>query len=182
MEPTTTERRRGSSPRGTASGQKSRGLLPWNKGLWWLVLILVFCAAFLIGMGAMQSLQSIRGNGEIPNVLTSGDGGQALEEGLSNVSAAAEMYADTQGVCAVRIQNWVENRFSVRATLVRSATGEVLYQSGLMDPGSYVEYVQLDIQLSEGWYPCRVVWEFYQPDTQEPVGKAAQSAVVIIQE
>lgn len=150
--------------------------------LWWLVLILVFCAAFLIGMGVMENLQRIRGDGEIPNVLTSGDGGQALDEGLSNVSAAAEMYANIQGLCAARFQNWAENRFSVRVTLVRSATGEVLYQSGLMDPGTYVEYVQLEIQLKAGWYPCQVVWEFYQPDTQEPVGKAAQSAVVIIQE
>lgn len=181
MEPTTTERERSAASGATVSGHKSRGILPWNKGLWWLVWILVFCAAFLIGMGVMQSLQRMRSNGEMPNVLTSGDGGQALEESLAGVSAAAEMYADAQGACAVRIQNTAENRSSVRATLVRVATGEILYQSGLIDPGSYVEYVQLEIQLSEGWYPCRIVWEFYEPETQEPVGKAAQSAVVIIQ-
>lgn len=118
----------------------------------------------------------------MPNVLESESVGQQLDASLEYVGIAAEMKADTRGRCEARIENKPGNENSARVEIVRTATGEVLYQSGLIDPGFYVETVDLAVRLREGWYPCRVVWEFYDPESLEAVGKAAQSAVLIVSE
>ena len=152
-----------------------------KKWLWAAVALLLFFAAFAFGAGMAQVIHRFQSQQDkIHTVLETDDGGQQLDASLSGVKIAEEMYAQANGECEVRIQNLPENENSVRVSVVRSATGEVLYQSGLIDPGHYLEYVKLDTRLKEGWYPCRVMWEFYKPDTQEPIGKAAQSAVLIV--
>lgn len=153
-----------------------------NKRLLFTALTLVFLAAFLLGAGVMQLVMEKRQDDRMPTVLDSSDVGLKLDASLAEVSAAEEMYADLDGHCEARIENKDGNENSVRVTLVRIATGEVLYQSGLIDPGHYMETVDLSVQLRAGWYPCRVIWEFYDPVSQEPMGKAAQSAVLIVQE
>lgn len=153
-----------------------------KQWLWGAVAGLVFFAAFAFGVALAQAVQQFQWEQDrIPTVLETEDGGQQLDASLSGVKIAEEMYAQANGTCEARVQNLPENENSVRVSIVRSATGEVLYQSGLIDPGHYVEYVQLNVRLREGWYPCRILWEFYQPDTQDPIGKAAQSAVLIVQ-
>lgn len=153
-----------------------------KKWPWAAAALLMFFAAFAFGAGLAQVIQQVQWQqSKIPTVLETDDGGQELDASLSGVKIAEELYAQINGECEARIENLPENENSVRVSVVRSATGEVLYQSGLIDPGHYLEYVKLDTRLKEGWYPCRVMWEFYKPDTQEPVGKAAQSAVLIVQ-
>lgn len=145
-------------------------------------LTLVFLAAFLLGVGVMQLVLEKRAGGRMPTALDGDEVSRQLDASLAAVSAAEEMYADLDGQCEARIENRAENENSARVTLVRIATGDVLYQSGLIDPGYYMETVELAVRLRAGWYPCRVIWEFYDPESQEPIGKAAQSAVLIVQE
>lgn len=146
-------------------------------------LLVLFCAAFLLGIGMAQALISAAEAGRrIPSVLETVDGGELLDASLEDVGIAAEMYADAAGRCEARIENKAGNTASARVSILRTATGEVLYESGLIDPGRYVEYIDLSVRLQKGWYPCSVVWEFYEPDSNKPVGKAAQSAVLIVKE
>lgn len=154
-----------------------------HRRLWTLALTLLFGAAFLLGAGCMQLLLKAQQEARrMPTVLEDEQVGKVLDASLSNVSVADEMLADASGRCRARIENKPENGNSARVQIVRSATGEVLYESGLIDPGYYVEYINLNIELREGWYPCRVVWEFYDPATLRPAGKASQSAVLIVRD
>lgn len=149
---------------------------------WWTAVgALLFCAAFLIGMGIGQILvQYQQSLYHIPSVLEIEGAGEVLSETLNNLSIEKELYAEKNGRCEARIQNDQANTSSVRVRLVRRATGEVLYQSGLIDPGFYVQYIDLQMRLEEGFYPCNIVWEFYDPQTQQSNGKAFQNGVLII--
>lgn len=152
-------------------------------GLWTLALALLFGAAFLLGAGGMQFLLEVQQAARrMPTVLEDEQIVEELDASLAGVCAAGEMTADSSGRCLARIENKPENENSARVQIVRIATGEVLFESGLIDPGYYVEYINLNTKLRAGWYPCRVVWEFYDFDTLQPVGKAAQSAVLIVQD
>lgn len=164
-----------------ASGGKRRGKS--RQGLWALALTLLFGAAFLLGAGCMQLLLEAQQEARrMPTVLEGEQVVEELDASLAGVGAAGEMTADSSGRCLARIENKPENENSARVQIVRTATGEVLYESGLIDPGYYVEYIDLNTKLRAGWYPCRVVWEFYDPATLQPVGKAAQSAVLIVED
>lgn len=151
-----------------------------RRAAWAVGAALLFCAAFLFGAGAAQAAQQAAGR-HIPTVLESGDGGRLLDESLKYVSIETELHAGEDGRCEARIQNKTGSGMSARVRITRNATGERLYESGLIDPGHYVEEIKLSARLRPGWYPCRVVWEFYRHDTLEPVGKAAQSAVLVVQ-
>lgn len=165
----------------TASGGKRREKS--RQGLWALALALLFGAAFLLGAGGMQFLlETQQAARRMPTVLEGEQVVDELDASLAGVGAASEMMADSSGRCLARIENKPENENSARVQIVRTATGEVLYESGLIDPGYYVEYIDLNTKLRAGWYPCRVVWEFYDPATLQPVGKAAQSAVLIVED
>ena len=149
---------------------------------WIAAGILCFCAAFLIGTGLGEMLVGYqRSQRYIPTVPVIENAGEVLSGILGSVSIEKELHANTNGRCEARIQNMKENTSSARVRIIRQATGEVLYQSGIIDPGYYVEYIHLDMRLKEGYYPCSVIWEFYDPQTQKSDGKASQSAVLIVQ-
>lgn len=78
------------------------------------------------------------------------------------------------------IANEPESKLSCRITLIRDGTGELLYQSKLIDPGYYIDHIQLNTKLRKGYYPCTIVWEFYGSKTDLPVGSLAGKSVVIV--
>lgn len=157
--------------------KRARRRLEWAAGL-----LALFLAAFSLGLGLGQLLVEYSESARrMPTVLEAADGGAQLDASLAGVRIAEELRADASGRCEARIENLAENTSSARVRILRTATGEVLYESGLIDPGHYVEYIDLRVRLIEGWYPCSVIWEFYAPDTRRPVGEAAQSAVLIVQ-
>lgn len=80
------------------------------------------------------------------------------------------------------IVNKKENTLPCTVALVRDSTGEVLYESGLIDPGFYIERIRLKTRLAEGWYPCTVIWKFYDGTTEELLGEGAGYAVVVVKE
>lgn len=81
-----------------------------------------------------------------------------------------------------RIANGQENTLSCTVTIIRDATGEVLYESGLIDPGFYIEKIKLDTKLQKGWYPCTAVWTFFNSVSGEKAGEGAGKAVIVVKE
>lgn len=60
------------------------------------------------------------------------------------------------------IENVPGNRYSLQIDLVLDDTGETIYQSGLIDPGYYIEYVELNKTLkAENIMPLQ-----YSPHTR----------------
>ena len=82
--------------------------------------------------------------------------------------------------CEARISNASESGLSCTVTIIRDSTSEILYQSKLLDPGYYIEEIQMESKLREGWYSCTIVWSFYEPDGYEIIGEFAEKAVVIV--
>ncbi len=152
------------------------------KKTWYAIIVLLLAAAFLLGMGLAQMLATMQTKMTRPaSVVEDAMVGTVLEEKLKKVSIQREMTATEDGTCEARIENFSDSGSCIRVRLVRVATGEVLYQSGIIDPDYSVNTVQLSMRLRTGWYTCRIIWEFYDPLTLTLQGKAAQSAVLVVQ-
>jgi hypothetical protein len=105
---------------------------------------------------------------------------QELVNNMKYVSLERQIYFDhSDAPGEVRIANGIKNKFSCTVRIVRDATGEVIYESGLIDPGYYIEEIHLSGGLKQGFYPCTAVWSFYTKD-EEYAGETAMKVVVII--
>ena len=68
------------------------------------------------------------------------------------------------------------NRFTV--TIYRDDTGEVVYKSGALDPGQYINDVPLDVDLEAGEYSCTAQFDTYRIADSSPIGQAAAGLTV----
>ncbi len=80
------------------------------------------------------------------------------------------------------IANGRESQLGCTLKLIQDETGEIIYQSKLLDPGYYIENIRLDKELQKGYYSCTVVWDFYEQETDLQIGSMALKTVVIIKE
>jgi len=91
-----------------------------------------------------------------------------IEEGMVNIGIAAEPVFEENGKKGrVGIENITANNYSFRVTLKLDETGEVLYESGLIDPGYYIEFVELNRKLQTGDYPATASIVTYSLDETE---------------
>ena len=163
-----------------------------------LMFITVVCwlaGSFLIGMGLQKVFSNqkirkeyIKSELEWKQELAEGKDdaivrdlkNQELIKNMNYVSLEQQIYfehADAPG--EARIANGINNSFSCTVRLVRDATGEVIYESGLIEPGHYIEKIHLTGSLKQGFYPCTAVWNFYTKG-EEYAGETAWKVVVII--
>lgn len=169
-----------------------------NKISGCLRMITITClltGAFFTGMGLQKMFnnQSIRqeyikSELEWKQALVEGEDdaivrdvrNRELVENMNYVSLEQQIYFDHANAPGeARIANDKKNKFSSTIRIVRDATGEVVYQSGLIDPGCYIEKISLTGDLKQGFYPCTVVWSFYTQG-EEYAGETAWKIVVII--
>lgn len=105
---------------------------------------------------------------------------QELLENMKHVSMEQEIFfEDGSDTGEARISNESGSLFACTVTLIRDATGEVIYQSGLIEPGHYIEKIHLESKLQKGNYPCTAIWVFYAQD-DEYIGETAWKTVVIV--
>lgn len=105
---------------------------------------------------------------------------QELVRNMNHVSLEREIYLDySDSPGEARIANDSRNSFSCTVKIVRDATGEVFYESDLIEPGYYIEEIRLTGGLKQGFYPCTAVWSFYTQGG-EYAGETAWKVVVII--
>lgn len=105
-----------------------------------------------------------------------------LAENMQYVSLNRVLhFSDGSAEAKAAIEVDKRSRFGCIVTIIRDATGEVLYRSGVIDPGHYIERIHLDSSLSKGYYPCTAVWSYF---AEEDVyaGETAWKVVVIIGE
>lgn len=100
---------------------------------------------------------------EISNLLN-----EKVEEGMVNIGIAAEPVFEQNGKKGrLGIENIAANRYSFRVTLTLDETGEVIYESGLIDPGYYIEFVELNKTLQAGDHPAMASIVTYSLDETE---------------
>lgn len=79
-------------------------------------------------------------------------------------------------------ENPESNGKMTRVELTRDDTGDLLYKSGLLQPGSYIPEVELDGQLEPGVYACTATIYAYKLDSEEFIGKVAAGVSLSIEE
>ena len=99
-----------------------------------------------------------------------------VEEGMLAMSMNATPSGRVTGTD--RTINWlIENPSNqgklIRVEITRDDTGEKIYETGAIPPGSYVESAPPDVILEAGTYDCTAVFLAYREDSEEYVGQAA---------
>ena len=91
-----------------------------------------------------------------------------IEEGMVNIGIAAEPIFEENGKKGrIGIENIEANRYSFQVDIILDETGEKLYQSGLIDPGYYIEFIELERQLQAGDYEATAIFSTYSLDESE---------------
>ena len=102
-----------------------------------------------------------------------------IEEGMVDIGIAAEPVFEQNGKKGrLGIENIAANHYYFQVMLKLDETGEVLYESGLIAPGYYMEYVELNQRLKAGDYPATAVVSTYSLDESED--KIAETHIKII--
>jgi len=94
--------------------------------------------------------------------------GAKIAEGMVDIGIAAEPVFERNGKKGrLGIENIVANHYSFQVELKLDETGEVIYKSGLIDPGYYVEFVELNKTFQAGDYRATAVISTYSLDETE---------------
>ncbi|WP_343207983.1 hypothetical protein [Anaerolentibacter hominis] len=83
--------------------------------------------------------------------------------------------------------NWLIENPSNQGKLIRvevslEDTGEIIYQTGFIKPGSYVAEAPMDVKLGVGQYTCLATFYGYDLENEELIGQAAAEIKLTVQE
>lgn len=167
-----------------------------NWALWLLTAAFVTTGSFFFGLGAASFVDQaarpeLLRKEQLPRLTGGGEESPyerdrrnaLLVENMGYVSMERELVfeqGDSLGYAG--IENGTDSQLGCTITLIRDGTGEILYHSKVLDPGYYIENIHLQTHLRKGYYPCTVVWSFYEQEADLPIGNTAGKAVVIINE
>lgn len=105
-----------------------------------------------------------------------------VAEGMMNISIASDIQASaTTGEAEVRIENIPTNSVDQKVTLARADTGEVLYESDAVAPGSHIQTVQLDPMPEPGRYGVLATFTGYDRETHEQSGTSAAEITLTVE-
>ena len=166
-----------------------------------VVLLLAFCCAVSAGAGIFFSYKNAPREPEgglvyEANVVSGDIPGKSREERQREMDSMVE-----EGMLAMSINatpsgkgtgsdqsvNWlIENPSNqgklIRVEIYRDDTGEKIYETGAIRPGSYVESAPLNVELSAGIYECTAVFLAYREETEALIGQAAVKVTLTLQE
>lgn len=100
---------------------------------------------------------------EIADILNS-----KVTEGMVDIGIAASPIFEHGGKKGrIAIENIEANRYSFQIDLRLNDTREIIYRSGLIDPGFHIEYIELNKTLPAGTYPATAHFVTYSLDETE---------------
>ena len=104
------------------------------------------------------------------------------EKTIAFVLNSEPVYADGRAKGTIMFENPASNGKRTRLELYRDDTNELIYKTGLLDPGSYVPEAKLDKFLEKGNYDCTAYIYAYKLNTEEYLGKVAAGVTVHVVE
>lgn len=153
-----------------------------------LLLLLLLCGAaaavWLAGGGGNDFFDPAARNGQAP--YKSQEEMQAeldriVEEGMFNISIASVIEFDAPSSPGkAYIENVPGNRYHMSVAITLDDTGEVLYESKGLAPGSYIEDIQLARNLEAGSHNATATFTAFDKDTFEEAGKAAAKISLVV--
>jgi len=165
-----------------------------------VILLLAFCCAVSAGAGIFFSYKNAPREPEgglvyEANVVSGDIPGKSREERQREMDSMVEegMLAMSMNITPSgkvsdgRMINWlIENPSNqgklIRVEITRDDTGEKIYETGAIRPGSYVESAPLNVELSAGIYECTAVFLAYREETEALIGQAAVKVTLTLQE
>jgi cell division protein YceG involved in septum cleavage len=152
-----------------------------KKSILWLIILLLL---ILLGIGAGMFYQYIQNSQkdrlardelalggmlpgksqqEITELLNA-----KVEEGMVDIGMSAEPIFEYNGKKGrLGIENIAANHYSFQVTIKLDETDEKIYESGIIDPGYYIEYAELEQTLQAGDYPATATFTTYSLDETE---------------
>jgi hypothetical protein len=99
---------------------------------------------------------------------------QVVEEGMLNISISSDIsFADGKSKGMANINNVEANHYIVKVAITLDDTGETVYESGGIQPGQYIQYIELAKELAKGDYTATATFTAYTQDTRQIVGSVA---------
>ena len=152
-----------------------------KSNLLWIIIILLL---LLIGVGAGIYYQMTKESSlgrltrdelalggmlpgktdqEISDILNA-----KVAEGMVDIGIAAGPIFEYGGKKGrIAIENIAANHYSFQAEIMLDDTGDIIYQSGLVDPGFYIEFIKLNKTLQAGDYQATARFTTYSLDETE---------------
>lgn len=107
---------------------------------------------------------------------------QIVEEGMFNISIAPVIsFADGKSRGQARIENIKANHYHMKVTITCDDTGDIVYESGGLKPGEYIENITLAEPLPKGEYSATATFSAYDTESLNEIGKAAAKITVVIE-
>ena len=117
--------------------------------------------------------------GSLPGQEDAAQRQRALDEGMIGFSINTRMVFDTPSAeGTVMFENPAGNSKYTKLRLGRDDTGEEIYATGLLQPGTYVEKDALDAMVSTGEYACTALVEAYRTNDKSYIGTVAAGVKV----
>ncbi len=102
-----------------------------------------------------------------------------VEEGMFNISIASVIqFDDGASDGTAFIENVPGNRYNMQVTITDDATGDVLYESGILKPNQFIENIALAKDLEPGTYDATATFTAMDGTTYDEVGKAAAKVTI----
>lgn len=99
---------------------------------------------------------------------------RTVEEGMFNISIASVIdFEDGNDKGTAYIENVPANRYNMQVVITSDDTGEVLYESGVLQPNQYIENITLTRDLDAGSYDATATFSALDPTTYDQIGQAA---------
>lgn len=150
------------------------------------ILIVLGCIVIALAIWLMLAFFAFGGFGPFdPNAQT----GQApyktqeeiqaeidrvVEEGMFNISIASAIeFENGESSGVAYIENVPSNRYNMQVQITDDATGETLYESGVLKTNQFIEEITLTKDLDAGSYPATALFTALDRETNEEQGHAA---------
>ena len=108
---------------------------------------------------------------------------RVVEEGMFNISIASVIQFDNPDASGTAyIENVPGNRYDMRVQITDDASGEVLYESGVLKPNQFIEDITLTRELEPGMHDATATFVALDQTTHEETGKAAAKVTLNVLE
>lgn len=104
---------------------------------------------------------------------------RTVEEGMLDISIVSVIDFDdgtSEGIAY--IENVPSNIYNMQVTITQDDTGDVLYESGILEPNHYIEKIKLTRDLDAGEYNATATFTALDKDSLNEVGQAAAKVTV----
>lgn len=89
-------------------------------------------------------------------------------------------FANGRAEGKLMLENPANNAKLLTAEIVLDATGETIYRSKAISPGTYLEKIRLEKPLPRGEYPATVYLKAYHLETQKLIGQTGAAVTISV--